>query len=120
MRGWLSLFTSERDAGQYRRGIVVGSAEPELVRTILANVEREFPRVAFTFLGARAYEAVVGERFRTIWLEDAKLKPIGWLLGTRREQFDLAIMIWPDQPTFRKAKLAGLLLNPRRWVIYDE
>lgn len=120
MRGWLSLFTSERDAGQYRTGIVVGSAEPELVRTVLSKLECEFPHVVFSFLGPRAYQDIVGEKFRAMWLEDAKLSPVSWLMRTRREYPDVGVILWPGQPTFRKAKFAGLLLNPRRWVIYDE
>jgi hypothetical protein len=120
MRGWLSLFTRERDSSGYRTGIVVASAEPATVQTILAKVQREYPNVAFSFLGPRAYDDIVGERHTAIWLEDAKLNPSSWLLRTRGQEFDLAILIWPGQPTFRKAKLAGLLLNPRRWVIYDE
>ena len=120
MRGCLSLFTREQDPSQYRTGIVVASADPTLLQALLATLEREYPGVAFSLLGPRAYDDVVGKKYRGIWLEDAKLNPVSWLLRTRRQQFDLAIMIWPDQPTFRKAKLAGLLLNPRRWVIYDE
>jgi hypothetical protein len=120
MRGWLSLFTRESGCQRYRTGIVVASAEPDIIRNVLQRVQLEFPGVSFSFLGPRAYERLTENKLRAVWLEDAKVSPLRWLLGTRRQRFDMAVMVWAGQPTFRKAKLAGLLLNPRRWVIYDE
>jgi hypothetical protein len=122
MRGWPTLFTkfTKEQGGRYRTGILVASAEPDSVRGVLQKAQLDFPDVAFSFLAPRAYQDIVVKKKMVVWLEDAKRSPLGWLLRTRRQRFDLAILVWAGQPTFRKAKLAGLLLNPCRWVIYDE
>jgi hypothetical protein len=120
MRGWPSVVTTERDCQQYQTGILLASAEPEIIRKVLQKLQREFPKVAFTLLGPRAYKEIFGKNSAVVWLEDIKSNPLEWIVRTRQHQFDVAVIVWAGQPTFRKAKAAGLFLNPRRWIIYDE
>jgi len=119
MRGLLTLLTKETSLRQYRSGIFVASAAPDSVKKILPLVQTELPDVTLAHLAPMAYVDLFsgGE---TIWLEDVKAAPISSLLKLRRRKFDLVILLLPGTPTFRKLKLASLILKPRRFIIYNE
>jgi|SRR5581483_3697616 hypothetical protein len=120
MRGWLTLFTTERKLDRYRTGIFLATAEAELVEKVLLSLDERFPNVRFVVVGPRAYSGIFADRGTPLWLEDFKNEPLKWLRKLRRENFDLAVAVFAGRPTFRKPKLATLLLRPRRFVIYTE
>jgi len=119
MRGLLTLLTKETSLRQYRSGIFVASAAPDLVKKILPAVQTDLPDITLAHLAPMAYAGLFsgGE---TIWLEDVKSAPLSFLRELRRRGFDLVILVLPGNPTFRKLKLASFILKPRRFIIYNE
>ena len=120
MRGWVTLFTEERNWKQYRTGVLVATAEPGLVARTLSKLMQDFGQVEFTLLGPRAYEKLFTGKGSCIWLEDFKAKPLHVLKDLRKRRFDLAFVVLDGQPIFRKARLTTFLLRPLRFIICNE
>jgi hypothetical protein len=120
MRGWLTLFTRERRIKRYATGIFIATAEPELTGKVLTRLSEDFPHISFTLLGPRSYNELFTARGTPMWLEDIKAAPLRSLRKLRQQKFDLAIAVFNGRPTFRKPKLATFLLNPSRFVFYNE
>jgi SAM-dependent methyltransferase len=120
MRGCLSFFTKEADLASYRTGVFVASAEPDVVYRSLSTLGKRFPQVSFTFLVPKGYAGPFSWPGPVIWMEQIKTNPLGWLASFRRRKFDLCIVLFGGRPTFRKTKLAALLLNARSTFVQDE
>lgn len=118
MRGWLTVTTRENSLSTYRTGILVASAEPELVKIVHDHIRSRFPVLDLAFLAPSSYgEFLVGlgQRF---WIDEMKRHPARSLSELRKHEFDLAFVLLDGRPTFRKAKIAAFLLNSRRVIIY--
>ncbi len=120
MRGCFSLLTREADVNRYRTGIFVASAEPDVISKVLVELERKFPQLTFTYLAPFMYRDLLMGRGEAVWIDDVKAHPARSLRELRERKFDVAFLVLAGRPTFRKAKLAGFLLNPRRLVICTE
>lgn len=120
MRGSLSVLTRERDLQRYRTGIFVATAEPELIESVLATLKEEFPKVKFTPVGPRAYDEIFRGLDKPLWLEDLKVNPWQALRHLRRQGFEIAAVVLAGRPTFSKLKLLTFLLNPARFVVFNE
>jgi hypothetical protein len=120
MRGWLTLLTKEKQLKKYRTGLFVATAEPELIGKVLTQVLEDFPAVSFTFAAPRDYSQLFEGRGETVWLEDIKTKPFRSIAHLRSKAFDLAVAVFAGRPTFRKPKLATFLVNPKRFIFYNE
>jgi hypothetical protein len=120
MRGWMSVFARERNLQRYRKGVFVATAEPELIRKVLPVLKEEFPNLEFTFVGPRAYQEVFQSSGKSLWLEDLKLSPLQALTDLRKQHFDVAAVVLAGRPTFFKPKLMAFLLNPARFVVFNE
>jgi len=120
MRGLLSLLTNETDLKRYRSGIFLASAAPELVKRVLSLIQEEMPDVTFAYLAPMAYAHLFAHDAETVWLEEVKAEPVRALLGLRRRKFDVVMLLLTGTPTFRKLKLASLVLKPNRFIIFNE
>jgi hypothetical protein len=120
MRGLLTLLTSENNLRRYRSGIFLASAAPELVKRVLPLIQQEMPDATFAYLAPMAYAPLFSSGAETVWLDDVKAEPVRTLLGLRRRKFDVVVLLLTGNPTFRKPKLASLVLNPNRFVIFNE
>jgi len=120
MRGWLSLFTRERNLQRYRTGIFMATAEPELIRKALGTLRQQFLEVDFTLVGPRAYDEVFRGAGKPLWLEDLKLNPLRALSRLRKQRFEIAAVVLAGRPTFFKPKLMTFFLNPARFVVFNE
>jgi hypothetical protein len=120
MRGLLSLLSSETDLKQHRSGIFLASATTELVKRVLPLIQKEMPDVTFAYLAPTAYAHLFSAGAETFWLEEIKAEPVRSLLGLRRRKFDVLILLLTGTPTFRKLKLASLVLRPNRFIIFNE
>ena len=120
MRGLLSLLSSETDLRQHRSGIFLASATTELVKRVLPVIQKEMPDVTFAYLAPTAYAHLFSAGAETFWLEEIKAEPVRSLLGLRRRKFDVLILLLTGTPTFRKLKLASLVLRPNRFIILTE
>jgi hypothetical protein len=120
MRGVLSVFTRERSFNRFRTGVFLATAEPELIQKVLVRLKEEWPNVDFTLLGPRAYDDIFSGFGSPLWLEDVKLEPWHALKRLRRERFDIAAVVLAGRPTFLKPKLLTFLLNPLRFIIFNE
>lgn len=120
MRGSLSVLTRERDLQRYRIGIFIASAEPELIEKVLTTLKEEFPQVSFTPVGPRTYHEILAGFCKPLWLEDLKLRPWHTLKYLRRQRFDIAAVVLAGRPTFFKPKLLTFLINPARFIIFNE
>jgi len=120
MRGSLGVFTRERRLRRYRTGIFLATAEPELIRKVLERLKAELPHIEFTPVGPRAYDKIFAGLGKPLWLEDLKVKPWGVVKCLRRERFDIAAVVLAGRPTFLKPKLLTFLLNPARFLIFNE
>ena len=120
MRGLLTLLTKETRWDRYRTGILVASAEPDAIAAVLPVVREEFPAITFTFLTPRSYAYLLSPVADVTWLEEIKAAPLRSLLGLRRRKFDVVLLVLTGTPTFRRMKLATLLLSPRRFIISNE
>jgi hypothetical protein len=126
MRGLLSLLIRGRDSSDYRTGVFVASAEPDIIAKVLPEIRRRFPQVSFSFLASQAYaelfpwmREVFGKQ-EVLWIEQVKANPVRGLVALRKRQFDLCMMLWSGRPTFRVTKLAAFSLNARRFIVYNE
>lgn len=120
MRGGMSVFTRERRLKRYRTGVFLATAEPELIQKVLVRVREELPNVEFTPVGPRAYDGIFTGLGKPLWLDDLKLKPWHALRHLRCQRFDIAAVVLAGRPTFFKPKLLTFLLNPLRFVIFNE
>ncbi len=120
MRGLLTLLTKESNLKRYRSGIVLASAAPELVKRVLPLIQEEMPDVTFTYLAPTAYAHLFSPAAESVWLEEVKAEAVRTLLGLRRRKFDVVILLLTGTPTFRKLKLASLVLKPNRFIIFNE
>jgi hypothetical protein len=120
MRGWLSLFTKETELKRYRTGVLIASAESSVIKRVLSDLDRNFAQVALTYIAPFSYAEVFEDRGEPMWIEDLKANPSRSLVNLRGRHFDLAFLVLPGQPTFRKVKLGGLLLRPKRFIVYTE
>ena len=126
MRGSLSLFTKATDLENYRTGIFVATAEPDVMAKALRGLQEQFPQITFTFLVSRYYAGLfpwiveILESAEVLWIEQVKANPIRWLRALRERKFDLCMVLWPDRPTFRMSKFAAFSLNARTMIAYDE
>lgn len=120
MRGCFSLLSKEHDLGRYGTGIFVASAEDDVIARVLPTLPRYFPHVSFTFVVAKGYAELFSSAGEILWLEDIKASPTRWLAFLRKRRFDLCIVLCVGRPTYRKTKLAALLLNARRTIVYNE
>src|SRR4029077_2175649 len=126
MRGLLSLLIRSHDSGDYRTGVFVASAEPDLIAKVLPELRERFPQVSFSFLVSQAYadlfpwiREVFGKQ-EVLWIEQVKANPVRGLVALRKRKFDLCIMLWSGRPTFRISKIAGFCLKARKMIVYDE
>jgi Methyltransferase domain len=120
MRGLLSLFSTEHDLRRYCTGVFIASAEDDVITKVLPILPNQFPQVSFTFITPQAYAGLFSSPGETLWTEEIKSKPLRWLASLRKRKFDLCIVLLAGRPTYRKTKLAALLLNARRTVAYDQ
>ena len=120
MRGLLTLLTNETNLKGYRSGIFLASYAPELVKRVLPLIQEEMPDITFTYLASMAYAHLFSPAAETVWLEEAKAEPVRTLLGLRQRKFDVVILLLTGTPTFRKLKLASLVLKPNRFIILTE
>ncbi len=120
MRGWLSILTCEGDAGGYHSGLFVASAELDVISKARPALARRWPYVRFTVLAPQGYAPEFAGQPEILWLEELKSRPVRSLVGLRRRKFDLCVVLFAGRPTFRKLKIAALLLNARRTVFYNE
>lgn len=120
MRGCLSFFSKEADLTQYRTGVFVASSEPDVIHKALPMLEKRFPQISFIFLVPRGYAEPFRWPGQVIWMEQIKTSPLRWLASFRKRRFDLCIVLFGGRPTFRKTKLAALLLNARSTIVNTE
>lgn len=120
MRGWLSLFTRERDPRVHRTGLFVASAELDLISKARPAMAKRWPDVKFTVVAPHGYAQEFAGQPEVLWLEELKSRPVRSLAALRRRHFDLCVVLFAGRPTFRKLKIAALLLNTRRTVFYNE
>lgn len=120
MRGCLSFLGKERDLGRYRTGVFVASAEQDVLERVLPILPEQFADVSFTFLAPRGYAELFSSATEVVWAEEIKASPVRSLRFLRRRRFDLCIVLFAGRPTYRKTKLAALLLNSRRTIIYNK
>jgi hypothetical protein len=120
MRGWLSLFTTETESGPYRTGVLIASAESSVIKKVLGDLNRNFAGVTLTYIAPFSYAELFQGHGEPVWIEDLKASPLRSLASLRRRDYDLVFLVLPGQPTFRKVKLGGLLLRPKRFIVYTE
>ena len=120
MRGWFTVLTKEKALSSYRTGILVASAEPELVKIVLEHIQLTFPGLNLSFLAPSPYSELWANRGQAFWTDDLKTHPLRSLRSLRQSSFDLVFVLLAGRPSFRKAKLAAFLLKPRRFIIYTE
>jgi hypothetical protein len=120
MRGWFTVLTKEKGLSSYRTGILVASAEPELVKLTADHIQSSFPGLDLSFLAPSQYSEFLAGRGQTLWTDGLKAHPARSLRSLRQLSFDLVFVLLAGRPTFRKAKLAAFVLNPRRIIIYTE
>lgn len=120
MRGWLSLFTTEPCASDYRTGLFVASAELDVIQRLHTELVQRWPTVEFTYLAPQGYAGEFCSGSEVLWLEQLRLHPVHSLLALRRRKFDLCVVLFAGRPTFRKLKLSALWLGARRIVLYNE
>ena len=120
MRGWVSLFTKEKDLAQYRTGIFVASAEADVVARILPELPARFPGTTFTFLVPLRHAGLFHFPGEVLWLDHMKAGRVRALRGLRQKRFELCVVLSTTRPTYQKTRLAGLFLNARRTVLYNE
>jgi hypothetical protein len=119
MRGCLSLLTKERGTA-YRTGLFLASAERDIIAKIRPRIPKQWPGVHFTIVAPQAYADEFQSESDVLWLEQVRAIPLRWLRTLRRRKFDLCIVLLAGRPTFRKLKMAVLLLNTKRIVVYNE
>lgn len=87
---------------------------------MLSDLNRNFAGVALTYIAPFSYAELFEGRGEPMWIEDLKVSPSRSLASLRRRDFDLVFLVLPGQPTFRKVKMGGLLLRPKRFIVYTE
>ncbi len=120
MRGLVSLLTRETRLGNYRTGILICSAESDVIRKVVSVLARDFPGTHFAFVVAQAYTGLFPAGEEVLLLEELKASPLRSISLLRKRRFDLCVLLSSGRPTYRKTKLAGLLLNARRMLLYNE
>lgn len=120
MRGWVSLFTKEKDLAQYRTGIFVASAEADVLVRVLPELPARFPRTTFTFLVPLRHAGLFQFPGEVLWLDHMKAGRARALRDLREKRFELCVVLSTTRPTYQKTRLAALLLNTRRTVLYNE
>ena len=120
MRGFLSLLTKEGNPREYRTGLFVASAEPDVISKAKPEITKRWPAVKFTYLASEGYADEFQDEKDVLWLERVKLTPLRSLAELRRRRFDLCIVLWAGRPTFRRLKLTPWLVNAGRIVLYNE
>jgi hypothetical protein len=126
LRGLLNLLVRGRDSSDYRTGVFVASAEPDVIAKVLPEIRERFPDVSFSFLASQAYaemfpwmKDIFGGQ-GVLWIEEVKANPVRGLVALRKRKFDLCIMLWSGRQTFRVSKIAAFCLNARKMIVYDE
>jgi hypothetical protein len=120
MRGWFSILTKEANSCQYPTGVLMAGAEADVIAKVIPVVRQRFPTTTFTFVVSHAYDSLLPSGHEIVWLEDLKVRPLNSISALRRRKFDLCIVLWANRPTYRKTKFAGLFLNARRMLLYNE
>jgi hypothetical protein len=110
--------TKERGTA-YRSGLFLASAEKDVIAKVCSGIPKQWPGVRFTVVAPQDF----ADQFTSeevLWLEQVKASPLRSIQALRRRKFDLCIVLFAGRPTFRKLKMAAVLLNARRIVVYNE
>ena len=120
MRGFFSLLTQERDASDYQTGIFVASSDPDITTLGLTALEERLKYVSLSFVAPTSYRNLIPPRSEFLALETLKTRGFRAIRDLRARQLDFCVVLLTGQPTFRKAKIAALLLKTRRLYIFNE
>jgi hypothetical protein len=120
MRGWLSILTKEKNLQRYRAGVLIASAEADVIAKAAPIALQRFPNTRFTLIAPQAHSSLLPPGQEILWLEDLKARPLRSISALRRRQFDLCVVLWANRPTYRKTKFASLFLNAQRTLFYNE
>ncbi len=121
MRGLLTiLLGSEPQPNEVNKILFVCTAEPELCKSISAQIQHRWPAAELFFVAPESFRPLLGAPAKTYAIEVLKKNKLGSLLEIRRQRFDATVLLLTGTPMFRKLKLWAFLTNYRVLVIYNE
>lgn len=115
MRGLLSmLLSSHPDVARLRRGLIVFACSDRYSHKIVEAVRRWMPRVTWTILQR---DETVLPKFKGRVILSRGVESLSGksalLRRIRREQFDIVVTSWTNEPSYTMLKVLSLLANGR-------
>ena len=104
---------------RYRTAIFVTTGTPDAARMVAKQLHERFPHLAVTLLTPQSFCSGIDGADEILTFEEIKKSPLRGIIALRRRHFDLCVVIFSNDPCFRRSRFAALGLNARRTIIYN-